>query len=86
MPEGRGPDIHNRDGIVVEDCRHVFRGELVCRVADEKTCLANRTVADDHAPKTQLLGQRQAQLLGYMSGSRSDRDASNRGGICRVAR
>lgn len=42
-------DVHDRDSIVIEDCGNVFRGELVCRVADEKTCLSDRTVTDDHA-------------------------------------
>jgi hypothetical protein len=49
-------DVHNRDGIVVEDCGNIFRGKLVCRVADEKTCLSDRTVTDDHAPTRELLG------------------------------
>ncbi len=47
---GMGLDVHNRDGIVIEDCRDVFRGELVRRVADEKTCLSDSTVTDDDAP------------------------------------
>lgn len=41
---------HYSDGVVVEDRRDVFGGELVCGVADEKTCLADSTVADDDAP------------------------------------
>jgi phage terminase large subunit-like protein len=41
---------HNSDGVVVEDCGHVFRRELVRGVTDEETCLADRTVADDDAP------------------------------------
>lgn len=46
-----GLDVHDRDSIVIEDRRDVFRGKLVRRVADEKTCLSDRTVTDDHAPR-----------------------------------
>jgi hypothetical protein len=46
---------HNGDGVVVEDCGDIFRGELVCGVANEKTCLADRTVADDDAPARGLV-------------------------------
>lgn len=46
-----GCDSHNSDCIVVENCRHIFRGELVRRVADQETRLANSTVTDDHASK-----------------------------------
>lgn len=45
-----GLRIHNRDGIVVKYCWDVFRRELVCCVADEKACLSDGTVANDHAP------------------------------------
>lgn len=48
-----GSNVHDRDNIVIEDGGHVFRGELVRRVADEKTCLADRTVTDNHAPGEQ---------------------------------
>lgn len=41
---------HYRDRIVVEDGRNVFGGELVCRVGDKKTCLADRTVTDNDTP------------------------------------
>lgn len=41
---------HNGHGVVVEDGRDIFRGELVCRVADEETCLADGTVTDDDTP------------------------------------
>lgn len=41
---------HYGDGVVVEHGRDIFRGELVGGVADEQTCLANRTVADNDAP------------------------------------
>lgn len=41
---------HYSDGVVVEDRRDIFGGELVRGVADEKTCLADGTVADDDAP------------------------------------
>lgn len=47
---------HYGDGIVVENGRHIFRREFVCGVADEKTCLANGTVADDNAPGSELQG------------------------------
>ena len=59
-----GFGIHNRDGVVVENCGHIFRGELVRRVADEKTCLADGTVTDDHTPRKRLLGQQQSRLRG----------------------
>jgi hypothetical protein len=55
-------DVHNRDGIVIENRGDIFRGKLVCRVADEKTSLADSTVTNDHAPK-QSDGQRHGQLL-----------------------
>lgn len=42
----RVSNLHYRDCIIVEDCRNVFRGELVCRVADEKARLTNSTVAN----------------------------------------
>lgn len=42
-------NVHDRDSIVIKDCGNVFRGELVCRVTDEKTCLSDCTVTDDHA-------------------------------------
>ena len=38
---------HHRDGIVVEYSRHIFRGKLVGRVADEETGLADCTISDD---------------------------------------
>lgn len=43
-----GRNSHNGNCIVVEDSRDVFGREFVCRVADEKTGLANSTVTDDH--------------------------------------
>jgi hypothetical protein len=45
---------HYGDGIVVENGRHIFRREFVGGVADEKTCLADGTVADDNAPESEL--------------------------------
>lgn len=41
---------HDGYGVVVEDGRDIFRGELVRGVADKKTCLADCTVTDDDAP------------------------------------
>jgi hypothetical protein len=41
---------HYSDGVVVEDRGDIFGGELVGGVADEKTCLADSTVADDDTP------------------------------------
>lgn len=46
-------DSHHRDGVVIENGRDIFRGELVCCVADEETSLSNGTVADDYAPRKQ---------------------------------
>lgn len=43
-------NVHDGDGIVVENCRHIFRGELIRCIADEETCLSNGTVTDDYAP------------------------------------
>lgn len=43
-------NVHDRDSIVVKDRRDVFRGEFVCGVANKETCLADRTVTDNHAP------------------------------------
>lgn len=42
-----GRDIHYGDGIVVEDGRDVFRGELVGCIADEQARLADGTVTDN---------------------------------------
>lgn len=44
-------DSHNRNCVVVEDCRDIFGGKLVCCVADEKTGLSNSTVTNDDAPR-----------------------------------
>lgn len=41
---------HDGHSVVVEDCRNIFRGELVGGITDKKTCLSDRTVADDDAP------------------------------------
>lgn len=47
---GGRKDVHDSNGIVIEDGRDVFRGEFVGRVADEETCLADSTVTDDDTP------------------------------------
>lgn len=44
---GAGKDLHYGDGIVVKDSRDVFRGELVCSIANEKTGFADGTVSND---------------------------------------
>ena len=41
---------HDGDGVVVEDCRYVFRRKLVRSIADEQTCLADGAVANNDAP------------------------------------
>lgn len=61
------PDVHNGDSIVIEDCRDIFRGELVRRVADEQTCLSDRTVTDDNAPKQYSLVSNKPSLSGCPS-------------------
>jgi hypothetical protein len=40
---------HDCNGIVVEDSRNIFRWELVGRIADEKTGLADRTIPHNDA-------------------------------------
>lgn len=40
---------HYGDRIIIEDSGDVFRRELIRRVTDEETCLANGTVANDNA-------------------------------------
>lgn len=51
MVVGRGVHtakcLHDSNGIVVEDSRHVFGGEFVGRVRDQETSLADSTVTDD---------------------------------------
>jgi hypothetical protein len=47
--EGLGGS-HYSDGVVVEDRGNIFGGKFVRGVADEKTCLADSTVANDDAP------------------------------------
>ena len=44
----RGWYEHYTDCIVVENGRHIFGRKLVSCVADQKTCLADRTVAHDN--------------------------------------
>ena len=43
-------DSHNSDGIVIEDCRHIFGGEFVRRVGNEQTCFSDGTVTDHNTP------------------------------------
>jgi hypothetical protein len=52
LPRAKGSS-HDGHGVVVEYSRNVFRGELVGGIADKKTCLSDRTVADDDAPVRQ---------------------------------
>jgi len=40
---------HDSDSVVVEHCGDIFRWELVRGVADEETCLSNRTVSNNNA-------------------------------------
>lgn len=40
--------LHYSNGIVIEHSRNIFRGELVCRVADQKASLSNSTVTDNY--------------------------------------
>jgi hypothetical protein len=44
-------DLHDGDGIVVEDGRDIFGGELVCCVRDQKTGLSHGTISDDDTPR-----------------------------------
>lgn len=44
-----GDGLHDCDGVVVEDCRHIFGRKLVGGITDEQTCLSHRTVADNNA-------------------------------------
>lgn len=53
---GRSENVHDCDGIVVEDCRDVFRRELVRGIANEQAGLAYSTVSDDNASIKQLKG------------------------------
>lgn len=46
---GLSRGLHDCDGVVIEDCGHIFGGELVGGVTDEETCLSDRTVSDDNA-------------------------------------
>lgn len=49
--DAKREDSHHRDSVVIEDGRDIFRGEFICRVTDEETCLSNGTIADDYAPR-----------------------------------
>lgn len=42
--------LHDGNGIIVEDCGYVFRGEFVGGVGYQQARLANSTVANDDAP------------------------------------
>jgi len=42
---------HNGDGVVIENSRNIFGGELVGRVANEQAGLADGTIADDDTPR-----------------------------------
>lgn len=63
---------HYRDRVVIKDGWDVFRREFVCRVADEKACLAHGSVTD-HDTSAGLLAQ---ALVVYPVPRRSD--------VCRV--
>lgn len=41
--------LHDCDSVIVEDCGDIFGGELVGGIADEETCLSDRTVTNDNA-------------------------------------
>lgn len=47
-------NVHYGDGIVIEDGRDIFGGELVRSIADEEACLSDSTITDNHTP-TRLL-------------------------------
>ena len=47
--------LHYCDRVVVEHGRDILAGEFVGRVADEQTCLANRTIANNNAPSNPTL-------------------------------
>jgi hypothetical protein len=53
LGQNKRQDIHDGDGIVIEDGRDVFGGEFVGGVADEETCLSHGTVTDDNAPMSE---------------------------------
>lgn len=44
-------NLHDSDCIIVEDGRDIFRRELVGRVGDQQTSLANGTVTDNDTSK-----------------------------------
>ena len=48
--KGEEGTIHHRNGIVVKDCRHIFRREFVRRVGDQETGLSNSTIPHNHTP------------------------------------
>lgn len=49
-------DLHDSNRIVVEDRRNIFRGEFVCCVRDEQTCLSHSTVSNHDTPGQRELG------------------------------
>jgi hypothetical protein len=62
-----GGDSHNGDGIIVEDCRDIFRGEFVGGIADQKASLANGTVSENNTP---VMGNRSGSARKSTNGPR----------------
>jgi hypothetical protein len=46
--------VHYRHGIIVEDCRHIFRRELVGGIADKETRLSNGTVTNHNTSASKI--------------------------------
>lgn len=53
---------HNRNCVIVKDGRDIFRRELVRCITDEKTGLADGTVTDDDAPRSDKESQRSVKV------------------------
>lgn len=49
-------DLHDGNRIVVKNRGDIFRGELVCCVGDEQTCLSHRTVTNHDTPRGRRIG------------------------------